>query len=569
MRAARLVFLLLLLAWTSLAATALLDPAARTSAAAPWQLRSLTGLAALAGRTLLGAALVALRFAPLGAFAALALPDQAGRLRRVALVALPAAILATLLAGLSLAARAHAVPDRFDLALPGLGVLLGVWAGLAWRRGWRARLLFLPSVAALALAALMLVGAFAVLALEPAPAVPEAQAPSSAEKRQLVATFRGKNPRAIAPGETRMLQLSAEQLDRLASWAALSSGTGLRTTLRLEPGGLVATLSRQLPRTGRWLNLEIGARAAIDRGHLTAEAGVLRIGRFRVPSFVVNALLPLAVASLEGDRDVRRVLAAVHELRFTGQAATLEYARLDMPPGLVARLVWGEEDGAATREVVELQIDHLLRTLEAAPKGDARFGRALQATFALARERSAGSGTAVEENRTALVALGVVLGHEKLARFVGDRLDDERSHRARAVLAGASLRGRNDWVRHFTVSGALTVLSAVAPSNAVGLLKEELDADGGSGFSFGDLLADRSGTRFAETATRDEESAQRMQQRLAAGFAVDDFFPPAADLPEGIPDAELQSRYGGVGGPLYLKTVAELERRLAGCAAYR
>ena len=136
-------------------------------------------------------------------------------------------------------------------------------------------------------------------------------------------------------------------------------------------------------------------------------------------------------------------------------------------------------------------------------------------------------------------------------------------------MAGTTLRSRGDWARHFTVSGALTVLSAVAPSDAAGLLKEELDADGGSGFSFADLLADRAGTSFADLATRDDASALRLQERLRGGFRVDDFFPPPAGLPEGIPDAELQARYGGVGGPLYRQQADEIERRLAACPAYR
>ena len=67
---------------------------------------------------------------------------------------------------------------------------------------------------------------------------------------------------------------------------------------------------------------------------------------------------------------------------------------------------------------------------------------------------------------------------------------------------------------------------------------------GGSGFSFADLLADRAGTDFALAATRDE---------------------PTADLPEGVPDAQLQSDYGGVGGRRYKQVVDEIERRLAGC----
>jgi hypothetical protein len=119
------------------------------------------------------------------------------------------------------------------------------------------------------------------------------------------------------------------------------------------------------------------------------------------------------------------------------------------------------------------------------------------------------------------------------------------------------------------VSAALTVLSAHTPSDAAGLFKEELDAAGGSGFSFGDLMADRAGTTFAQLATRNDVEARALQERLAGGFRVDNFFPEAADLPEGIPDAELQSRYGGVGGPLFRAYAAEVERRLWSCSAYR
>jgi hypothetical protein len=61
-----------------------------------------------------------------------------------------------------------------------------------------------------------------------------------------------------------------------------------------------------------------------------------------------------------------------------------------------------------------------------------------------------------------------------------------------------------------------------------------VDAGGGSGFSFGDLLADWIGTTFAIPATRDAATARTFQERLAAGFRVDDFFSEAADLPENI-----------------------------------
>src|SRR6266545_1345195 len=121
----------------------------------------------------------------------------------------------------------------------------------------------------------------------------------------------------------------------------------------------------------------------------------------------------------------------------------------------------------------------------------------------------------------------------------------------------------------FWVSAGLALLSAETVSDAAGLLKEELDAGGGSGFSFGDLLADRAGTRFALAATRDVAAARAMQNRLSGRWPLDDLFPPAADLPEGIQDAELTSKYGAVGGGPYQALVAEIERRLDRCAALR
>jgi len=76
-------------------------------------------------------------------------------------------------------------------------------------------------------------------------------------------------------------------------------------------------------------------------------------------------------------------------------------------------------------------------------------------------------------------------------------------------------------------------------------------------------------TVFALTASEDEEAARAVQDRLAKGFRVDDFFPPAGDLPEGVYDQELQARYGGIGGAEYNRLIAEIDRRVDSCPAYR
>jgi hypothetical protein len=558
-----------LLAYAILLGTASLDlPGRLLGGASLLDVRSAAGAWAVARGLLVRVALLWLRAAPLGLLAVFALPDREGRFARLFRVALPATVVGLVSLYLALAARAGwSRPGPFELILPAVGVLLGVWAGLAWRRGWWSRLVFLPKLAVLGL--LLLLGGLAltVAALEQEPAIPERPPITSAEKRHLVGLFRGKDPRKVPPGETRTLRLSAQELDQLVAWAA-SVGLQARTTVSLAPGGVSGVATAGVPRTGRWLNVTASTRVGIDQGRISVAEPRLRVGRLTVPPLLLDLLAPFAVAGLQGDRDVRRVLPAVESLRVGSEEAVLTYGRVDMPRGLIARLVWGEDASEALREAVYAQVDRLLEALPKVPEGDARFGAALDTAFTLARDRSVGS-SAVEENRAALLGLGIVLGHPRLARAVGEKLDDERADLAERLREHTTLRGRADWTRHFAVSGALTVVSAVTPSDAAGLLKEELDADGGSGFSFGDLLADRAGTTFAEVATRDEVRAAAVQARLAGGFRVDEFFPPADGLPEDIQDAELQSRYGGVGGALYRRTADEIERRVSACAAYR
>ena len=56
---------------------------------------------------------------------------------------------------------------------------------------------------------------------------------------------------------------------------------------------------------------------------------------------------------------------------------------------------------------------------------------------------------------------------------------------------------------------------------------------------------------------------------IERGFQVADFFPEAADLPEGMSDSVMAEKYGGVGGEGYLQMIQEIERRIASCPAYR
>jgi hypothetical protein len=236
---------------------------------------------------------------------------------------------------------------------------------------------------------------------------------------------------------------------------------------------------------------------------------------------------------------------------------------------LAAGMLWAYWPGVSS-ELSRATVVQLRRIVDMAlqlPSGDERFGVLLQTVFA-PMPSTAARPAAVEHNRAAILALGIALGHERLARYAGLERHSELVQAAIAVRAGTTLHGRHDWVRHYCLSAALAVVENSLISDAGGLIKEELDAlTHGSGFSFGDLTADRAGVRFAWAATDSERAALAMQARLQEGYVADDFFPPAADFPENLTVEQFRRDYGGVGSQRYRQTVNAIDTRLNRCAA--
>jgi hypothetical protein len=260
---------------------------------------------------------------------------------------------------------------------------------------------------------------------------------------------------------------------------------------------------------------------------------------------------------------------AIKAVSIEPNSIEVTYGRVDIPTGfredLFGPVILSEEVLASTGA----QVDHLLAVVSQLPNLQPSFDMCFETIFTFARSRSV-ERDPVTENRAGIFALGILLGHPRVEEFLGHVPVSFDNSATRRALRRVAVRGRPDWTKHFCVSAAIAILSDEVMSDAAGLLKEELDADiGGSGFSFADLLADRAGTTFAICATRDEADACAMQDRITRGFRVEEFFPPAADLPEGISDAVLQSHYGGVGGEAYHRIIDEIERRIASCAAYR
>jgi uncharacterized protein YfiM (DUF2279 family) len=211
--------------------------------------------------------------------------------------------------------------------------------------------------------------------------------------------------------------------------------------------------------------------------------------------------------------------------------------------------------------------EYLLANADDVPGGDAGFAKLLELAFLFAEDNSHGTD-AIHPNKAAILALGVILGEDRVAKVAKRPIKINRLVEHDSLRSRVTLQGRNDLARHFWVSAALVILTDENRSMTVGIGKEMMDAtEGGSGFSFVDLTADRAGTLLAVAATKNGSNARSFQMRIAQGVVIADFFPDIDGLPEGLTRDEFQSDYGGLGGKETLRLANEIERRVAACKA--
>lgn len=407
-----------------------------------------------------------------------------------------------------------------------------------------------------ALFALLLVAALAVVGIvvvlpDPAPRVETAAQPSPAERRWADRLLSGGLIQGLEHGDSRTLTLSARQLEVLAG--ALSarlvgqSGDGSEARTRIELGDDRAEIALSLPlpwQRGGWLNLDLD---------MAASEGLLQLRRLRVGGVPIPPALARQLAE-------RGLDAAV-------EAELLQ--AVDIDPGHVrVTYGWRHDALAATgrgmldedeRQRLLVAQQRLADTLAEMP-GSGAVDLAALLSGVLAKETRNIAGDAVADNRAAILAL---------AAYVAGEPPPIPARQEHPRLRTVRLRDRRDLAQHFIASAAIAVQGGSALSDLIGLAKELRDADGGSGFSFADLAADRAGVRFAELATGSAAGARHVQRLARAPLGDADLMPSIDGLPEGLTQTELEDRFGGPESPGYRQMSAHIEQRIDALRLHR
>ena len=225
-------------------------------------------------------------------------------------------------------------------------------------------------------------------------------------------------------------------------------------------------------------------------------------------------------------------------------------------------------------EVIRFYHQSLVETIEQSGTMELSFADYVGFTFGLVKQRNLAGITEslAAENRAALMALVLYFGTDRFELLVGDisNLSVKQLQQRSKLRARVKLRERVDIQKHFIYSVALQLFGTSTASNAIGELKEFLDSNnGGSGFSFADLMADRAGTRLAMLATDSDKSALRVQNHLAGITEEALLLPELTGLPEGISQQAFELHYRDINSLVYDSMLKSIDQKLQEIPVYK
>ncbi|MDQ2780420.1 MAG: hypothetical protein M3Y32_12780 [Pseudomonadota bacterium] len=415
------------------------------------------------------------------------------------------------------------------------------------------------------------------LALQTTPAVELAAEPDHADVARAMALLRAQDPRRMPNGTVHTLLLGERDLELLLNHAArrwlkatsqvrLGSGRAeLRTSLHL-PGTAFSEFFGGI--FGRWLNIDATVvQAPPGPRHQLPRLQALRVGHLPLPPWLAERAGRWLAARAGLLGELERTADAVQQVSFGPRQVVLSYVWRG--GGESRRLLAAFVDAGDQRRL-RVYTEHLAAlTAQQVVAEDGRLPLAplLTSMFALAQQRTeaaAESGraqTGADENRAALMVLTLLV----IGRRVDSVLPDARDW-PQPTLLNPTLVDRVDLPQHLLVSAVLAAEGTSPLSRAVGIYKEVADSQGGSGFSFDDIAADRSGTRIGTLAVEDPLALQRA---LTSGIQAADILPRVDDLPSNMPEPEFLRRFGGVGQPAYNAMIERIDQRIDALGLWR
>ncbi|MBK8815544.1 MAG: hypothetical protein IPN42_08605 [Methylococcaceae bacterium] len=355
------------------------------------------------------------------------------------------------------------------------------------------------------------------------------------------------------PDEIGTIELSLADMNLVSNYLLNRFNKG-KAVIALKDHKIRFEVTATLPENSLGKYVNISFRLGHENGNTLPTLTKFKAGKLLLPSkvaaFVIESLIentslneyfllatdPIKAVAIDTDK----VSITYHPSR-----ATLENAR---------DLLTYSNTSTYRSSVYQNKLAEIVRRHD--PGWRLSLADLLQPLFSLALKHST-LETAIEENRVVINTVN---------NYVNVKKTEDAAIKP---YYPAFLYKRNDLAQHFIGAAAITASVSSQIAQVLGEEKELIDAQGGSGFSFIDLSADKAGTRFGELAIASPSSARKLQQDMAAIKDYTDFMPDPTNLPENMNEFEFKKRYGSINSDTYRKITKQIDEMIAQTPIYK
>jgi uncharacterized protein YfiM (DUF2279 family) len=362
------------------------------------------------------------------------------------------------------------------------------------------------------------------------------------------------------PDEIATIALTEADLN-LAGNYLLNRYSKSAARIELRDNKLRFNVSMTLPKNwlGKYLNISF--RLGNDNPSKLPGITKFKVGKLLLPAKLAAFVVDFIIQHSSLNEYFILATRPIETVKIDEQKLTITY-HSNNETLIQARNFLTHTDNSPTLNIYQKKLAEIIASHD--PEWRLSLAELLQPLFELAYQRST-LDNAIEENRTAIFAINDYVNKQG-ARNI---LSATASQSAAEQQHSAFLYKRIDLAQHFIGSAALTASVNKQVAQVVGEEKELSDAQqGGSGFSFIDLAADKAGTRFGEMATSSPENARNMQKAMSRIKDYSDFMPDPRDLPEHMNETDFKQRFESVNSPAYQEISRQIDARIASVRIY-
>lgn len=405
--------------------------------------------------------------------------------------------------------------------------------------------------------------------IEDSPQVARPEKPSFDQVKRIKKLVEKSKPARMRKRQINRLVVHEADLNLLVNYSATKvlDANAFFSRIELLESRMTTYATVVLPSTflGNYINLRWGLKSDGPR----LEVVDVRLGAIPIPKWIVDPTVGLLHRFLLHIDFYRNLMEGVEHIRQIAIDPTMLTIVYEWNPGTIAKL---KESG----KTLLLQKEHQKRllyytnamteVLADRKKRKVSLVSVIGPLFLLAEQQSKKSNDPVGENRALLQALSLYTTGNSLQSYIHADLHKRIKPRSRCSI---TLLGRKDLVKHLIVSAGLTVSAGSRMANLLGIAKEVGDSDGGSGFSFADLAADKAGVKLGQLAVGSVREAEKLQKKVGAIAREKDLMPSIDHLPEGMMELAFKKRYTDLDSKTYALINDEIERRIRRCRVFQ